>query len=44
MLVRGTDKHNNFAIDSPPPGVLDDEAVVRWSEADAQMKANFKQS
>ena len=44
MLVRGTDKHNNFAIDSPPPGVLDDEAVARWSEADAQMKANFKQS
>lgn len=44
MLVRGIDRYNNFAVDSPPPEVLDEAAVARWSEADAQMKANFKQS
>ena len=44
MLVRGQDRHNNFSVDQPPAPTLDPDALAKWSEADAQMKANFKQA
>ena len=44
LLVRGTDPHGHFAVDSPPTEQLDEAALAQWQAADAQMKANFKQN
>jgi len=44
LLVRGTDRHHNFASDEAPSGDLGEGALAAWWERNEQMKANFKQA
>ncbi len=42
IVVRGSDQHSYFGPDKAPTTNLDPQAIVRWRELDAAMKANFQ--
>ncbi len=42
IAVRGSDRFGHFGVDQPPSANLEPQAVARWRELDAAMKANFQ--